>query len=54
MKDDSTEILLQSFLWEDIVSKFSMGRDVHSSLQLWTGLDLHIEPTISDVPFPAF
>ena len=30
MRDDSAEILLQSFLQKTLVSSFAMGRDVHS------------------------
>ena len=30
MRDDSVEILFQSFLWEALVSSFGIGRDVYS------------------------
>ena len=30
MRDDSAEILFQSFLWEALVSSSGMGRDVHT------------------------
>ena len=32
MRDDSAEILFQSFLQEALVSSSGMGRDVHSSM----------------------
>ena len=37
MKDDSAEILFQSFLQEAIVSSSGTGRDVHSEEDGWMG-----------------
>ena len=45
MRDDSAEILLQSFLQETLVSSFGMGRDVQSltSILHFTPPNLHVD-----------
>ena len=48
MKDDSAEILFQSFLQEALVSSSGIGRDVHSLM--WSIQHIFCRPTVQGAP----